>query len=193
MTEEYRQLRIQFNTPSFKKRLREEHGCRCYNCGSSIDVQYHHIVPLAVGGTNSINNIVPLCYSCHSLVHGAKEAIKKRQLVNSGRKRKEAPDDYENILDDYLYGNIGTKECMSKLGMPKSAKLTEQWFYKEYFRENGIKSIKNRVDMWSTKKCRNTDHSNSWVSKIFYTNGTVKIVFTNGTEKIVESDLILKK
>lgn len=67
---EYKQLRLEFNRVLFKRDLEEKLGKTCCNCGSNLDVEYHHIVPLALGGTNKITNIVPLCGICHSIVHG---------------------------------------------------------------------------------------------------------------------------
>jgi 5-methylcytosine-specific restriction endonuclease McrA len=43
-------------------------GIRCYLCGLEADIR-HHVVPLKKGGTNKINNIVPLCNPCHCKVH----------------------------------------------------------------------------------------------------------------------------
>ena len=43
---------------------------KCVNCGSDENIQLHHVVPLVLGGTNNIDNIVPLCEDCHSKIHG---------------------------------------------------------------------------------------------------------------------------
>lgn len=43
---------------------------KCVNCGKSNDLHLHHIVPLAIGGTNNISNIVILCSECHGKIHG---------------------------------------------------------------------------------------------------------------------------
>ena len=61
----YTQNKLQFNRPSFKDELKDKLGTVCCNCGSNLDVEYHHVVPLALGGTNNIGNIVPLCHVCH--------------------------------------------------------------------------------------------------------------------------------
>lgn len=42
----------------------------CFNCESTEDLHMHHIVPLALGGTNRITNMAMLCVDCHSKVHG---------------------------------------------------------------------------------------------------------------------------
>ena len=44
-------------------------GYRCGNCGSSENIIVHHIVPLAKGGTNSVNNLRTLCDDCHKKIH----------------------------------------------------------------------------------------------------------------------------
>ena len=42
----------------------------CQNCGSSENLEIHHIVPIVFGGTNRIGNLAALCGSCHRLAHG---------------------------------------------------------------------------------------------------------------------------
>lgn len=45
-------------------------GHRCVRCLSDApEVDVHHIVPVAAGGTNSEDNLVVLCPTCHRLVH----------------------------------------------------------------------------------------------------------------------------
>lgn len=41
----------------------------CLACGSSEAVSADHVVPLAVGGSNTIDNIQPLCKPCNSKKH----------------------------------------------------------------------------------------------------------------------------
>lgn len=52
------------------KSLLELYGNRCLCCGR-IDVPLcaDHVVPIAKGGTNTIDNIQPLCRSCNSRKH----------------------------------------------------------------------------------------------------------------------------
>lgn len=42
---------------------------RCTVCGTSHDLEVHHIVPRAEGGTNDPANLVTLCMACHSDTH----------------------------------------------------------------------------------------------------------------------------
>lgn len=46
--------------------LREQYGNKCLACGSSDRLTIDHIVPLAQGGSNFIDNIQPLCLPCNS-------------------------------------------------------------------------------------------------------------------------------
>ncbi len=45
-------------------------GRRCCICGSLHNVQLHHIIPIEEGGTDGIDNAIPLCPNCHDEVHG---------------------------------------------------------------------------------------------------------------------------
>lgn len=55
----------------------------CVNCSSTDDLHLHHIVPLALGGTNYPTNVVVLCGECHSKVHNV-------SLTDSGKLISEA-------------------------------------------------------------------------------------------------------
>jgi hypothetical protein len=46
-------------------------GHTCCNCKSEA-TQVHHIVPLVLGGTDTLGNTVSLCDGCHAKVHGKK-------------------------------------------------------------------------------------------------------------------------
>jgi 5-methylcytosine-specific restriction endonuclease McrA len=63
----YRAKQAGYKGPHFKgKEWRElvmECGGRCLRCGSSVD----HIVPLALGGSNTIENVQPLCSECNGI------------------------------------------------------------------------------------------------------------------------------
>lgn len=45
-------------------------GRMCCLCGKLHSVQLHHIVPKEDGGTDDIDNAIPLCPNCHDEVHG---------------------------------------------------------------------------------------------------------------------------
>jgi DNA-binding NarL/FixJ family response regulator len=55
---------------------------RCFECGSTENIQKHHVVPKIKGGTKKI----PLCVKCHSKVHN-KDFVKFHSLAKIGRER----------------------------------------------------------------------------------------------------------
>ena len=44
---------------------KEEIGLQCCNCGSTEDLQYHHIVPISLGGIDINSNMCCLYYKCY--------------------------------------------------------------------------------------------------------------------------------
>lgn len=45
----------------------EKYGNRCLCCGrSDVRITMDHVLPLSKGGTNTIDNVQPLCFSCNS-------------------------------------------------------------------------------------------------------------------------------
>jgi hypothetical protein len=63
--------------------LLDEHTC-C-NCKSEA-TQVHHIVPLILGGNDTLGNLVSLCDGCHAKVHG-KKACDHVALTKAGLQR----------------------------------------------------------------------------------------------------------
>jgi hypothetical protein len=43
----------------------ERDGGRCVECGSRFELQYDHVIPLALGGATTVENIQLLCAPCN--------------------------------------------------------------------------------------------------------------------------------
>lgn len=43
----------------------ERDGGRCVECGSNFDIQYDHIIPVALGGATTLENLQILCAPCN--------------------------------------------------------------------------------------------------------------------------------
>lgn len=58
----------------------------CKMCGAKERLVNHHIIPIELGGSNNLNNIVVLCISCHRKVHRAMiaKAGEKMRCTNCG-------------------------------------------------------------------------------------------------------------
>jgi 5-methylcytosine-specific restriction endonuclease McrA len=52
--------------PHIRKKVFDRHGKKCLKCGSTKNIQIDHIVPVASGGENKIDNLQPLCKKCNS-------------------------------------------------------------------------------------------------------------------------------
>lgn len=134
-------------TPKFRNQLKEVYGTKCRICGAE-NVEYHHIIPLSWGGTDDINNFLPLCYEHHMMMHGvrARKSFVKGEYSRVGRPRK-IPKNYKDILGLYINCKIGRQECQNMLGMGRASKLFDTAWYKEYLEEQGIEECRNLVDV----------------------------------------------
>ena len=171
IVESYKELKKELVRSSFRDKMFSIHGHRCYNCGSDLYVELHHVVPLSLGGTNRETNIVPLCYECHKKAHGAREIQKKFKPERTGRPRRKLPENYKDILCSYVYGEIGKKECQNLLGIKGKAKINDQVFYKEFLKENGIRKHKNNIDLWGINRFKNLDKTGRVAARIYYMDG----------------------
>lgn len=94
--------------PQITKVMKDALPKKCYNCGSTENLNYHHIIPLALGGNNILTNIAVLCGRCHWAVHHDTEGEYKHsgELIRSGiekaraegRKNGRKPADYDHIM-----------------------------------------------------------------------------------------------
>ena len=61
----------------------------CCVCGKTDDLNQHHVIPKASGGSNDETNIITLCYEHHNWVHSRKyrDNINHRKLIIEGLAR----------------------------------------------------------------------------------------------------------
>jgi hypothetical protein len=58
---------------------------QCFECGTTEDLNEHHVIPRSRGGTKTI----PLCYSCHCRAHGRdSKGLEHGRLIREGIKRR---------------------------------------------------------------------------------------------------------
>ena len=55
-------------SPATWQRIIDAKSGPCRVCGSAGPVEFHHVVPRAIGGSDTPANIVPLCSGCHQRV-----------------------------------------------------------------------------------------------------------------------------
>lgn len=54
----------------------------CATCGGKTNIEQHHIIPLAAGGTDDYYNLISLCHSCHMKLHHRIYSAIKWQIPN---------------------------------------------------------------------------------------------------------------
>ncbi len=54
-----------------RKEIKELYGCKCCLCGSTENLQVHHIISINILPELRLdnNNLIPLCEKCHSNAH----------------------------------------------------------------------------------------------------------------------------
>lgn len=90
--ERYANLRNPYFWPTFRHETLERDGHRCTQCGSTTDLEIHHITPVAAGGTNAPDNLTTLCHDCHAAIHAAewRELAEERKRITEAQRQEAA-------------------------------------------------------------------------------------------------------
>ena len=111
--------------------LIEKKGTVCCNClcDCKEKIIFHHIVPLALGGTNNFTNITPVCEKCDSLIHSInrtnwkylqKQGIEKAKMEGKylGRTRLNIDQDLMRaVCQKWRQGEITAKKAMEIMNL----------------------------------------------------------------------------
>lgn len=62
----------------------------CAACGSTINLQYHHLIPRSLGGSDDETNLITLCGECHAKAHGIQADWRHSELTRRGLATKKA-------------------------------------------------------------------------------------------------------
>lgn len=130
-----------------KRKVAEFWKNKCAICGNNDFLEFHHIIPVAAGGTDDYDNLILLCACCHAKVHN--------RTFNPQKPNCKTSTDYETakpILDLYFSNQIGTKETKERLHLSQKTHLTKSSLYKRYKREHNIDKFYNNVDLINSKR-----------------------------------------
>lgn len=162
-------------------------GDTCANCGSKENIEYHHIVPLFLGGRDVQSNIVPLCYKCHKAAHHGRHLSEYRDPRNKGGRKPNVSDEEAfAAFDLFTNGEIGTRKCKEMIGVSEKTQIKDRVQFIKYMAQNGIEGVRNNVDIVASNSVLK---EGKIVGKIKYTDGTEKILRYKDTGK---NDIIYK-
>lgn len=156
-------------TPLQKQKI----GTRCINCGTDEMIEYHHVVPIALGGNDIIENIVPLCHSCHKATHCGQHISHYVKTENSGRKPKATLEESKETFDLYIRGAIGNRQVCEELGYSNRTPIIKRPVFKKYLIQKGIKNVRNLVDVVYSNKADGLKEGDI-VGEIAYVDGKVE-------------------
>ena len=174
---------------------------RCISCDRT-DITWHHVVPIECGGADRISNIVPLCKDCHMNVHAQKSlaermADRRARLGNFGGRKRSVPENYKELLNDYVYCRIGRKELSERWGVTVTSRkdptkqipvdmvrLSDKVWYKDYLKELGIAKVENHVDFANgdLRNPRTYIRDGEYVGTITYLDGRVENLYKNSLQ-----------
>ena len=145
----YLELRKQFTSKKFRDRLKEELGAKCRFC-ECMGVEYHHLIPLSGGGTNDLNNIIPVCPLHHKMIHSARNI---HSNAKAGGRKSPITDKHIKAYEMYINGEIGNKklcELVSNQNPDKPYRPMETAVFKKWIKTKGILRVRNILDVAMT-------------------------------------------
>ena len=97
----------------------------CQDCGSTENLEVHHLLPISQGGKNTLNNLKTVCHDCHVKnykdVHYPKDKSKIIPFENRGKSR---------------YGIDKSRNTQIIVGFPNE--IVEE--IEQYWHDNKLKS-----------------------------------------------------
>lgn len=161
--------------------LTERHGAACSCCKTTVGIEWHHIVPLFLGGTDEITNIVPLCHACHMAAHHGRDISHYDGLVRSGGRHPKVPDEEAfRALDLLLAGEIGNKRCKELMGLSDRTQPFNTKQAEKYFGEHSISRARNNLDVALTNSSWSV-HEGRTIGEIEYIDGRRETILFHDT------------
>lgn len=159
--------------------LAEQHGDVCANCGTSVGIEWHHIVPLSLGGKNTISNYVPLCHACHCAAHHGRHISRYRSGVErSGRHPNVSNRAAFKALDMLAAGKIGIRGCKQLMKLSGRTEPRQTAQYKRWCAARGIVDVRNILDTRITNGNAMVA-SGDVIGEVEYADGTKKDILFN--------------
>jgi len=84
-----------------------------------VNIEIHHIVPESEGGTDDIDNALPLCFDCHGEVHHYNSSVPIGNRYNDGElkaRREQVYEEFTRHLVPPVYYGIDNQILQNKKG-----------------------------------------------------------------------------
>jgi DNA gyrase/topoisomerase IV subunit A len=161
---------------SIKNKVKENSNFQCCKC-QSMFIDVHHIVPESEGGSNDIDNAVPLCPNCHRWYGGNSDL---RKAIISMRNFH-----YENCKNQKLDIELLKKTHENLIDIQKTQQnildSQEKNFEKISVEMKRVsESVTERFDEIMKKaKGGGYPDSTTFSNDVFSTSGTASVIFGN--------------
>lgn len=129
---------------------RYDNKCAC--CKREVRLEIHHIVPVSLGGSDEITNLVPLCESCHKAAHIGRnihEFTKHECGEKGGRSYKISFADFDREFQKYIDGRIGKAMFCKLVGYSLHITKGNCPHYRKSMEIRGIEKFRNNIDIIS--------------------------------------------
>lgn len=153
----------------------------CANCGSTKHIEYHHIVPLRLGGTNRLTNIVPLCHRCHAAAHNGRHVKHYADHPkDSGRPAKCDNEAAFEALDLLAAGEIGVRRCKALMNLSDRTQPQKVTQYSIWREKRGVTSLRNFLDVKITNSPMSVEDG-CVIGEVSYADGRTESICFNDT------------
>lgn len=172
-------LREEYNCLRDNGTLANMLGAVCVNCGEKDNIEYHHIVPLHLGGTNRMSNIVPMCNRCHKAAHNGRHMLEYRNERSGGRHSNISDRAAFKILDKWADGQIGNRKCSEMMKIAQHTVIASVQ-YKKWCAARGYKKVRNTLDIAATNS-RKPFNERLVVGQIEMPDSSIRLIYFHDT------------
>jgi hypothetical protein len=134
----------------------------CCNCGARA-THAHHIVPIAVGGLDTLDNLASLCDECHGSVHGV-DFGNLSALTKAGLQKAKA----RGVVLGGWRGGAGTVAMNQRRSAECDANFEQVKAMVAHLRERGasLREVVRHLDAYGVRTSDGTPYSLGQVHRV---------------------------
>jgi len=129
---------------TLRRQCLKRDGYKCVKCGSELGLECHHLIWLADGGPDTLDNVITLCSPCHAGVPSGLDETKEYLKIGLPPMLKHSCELTKEYVEHYLRFYCNADICLEEI--IKESKIGIDLKYKSDWLQS-IKQIKKEREL----------------------------------------------